>query len=446
VDSTLAYIDQGSFLGLRALGRVPTLQFAWVYEHPVDLDGLRRFHRNLSQGLLGRRIERSPLPFGRHHWVTWRGPADIEVSGTVRARGEVANWADEQLHQPVDPECGPPWRLAVQPLTDGGTAVSLVTSHTTCDGLAFAQAIAEAARGVTRALGYPDPGSRTRGQALRQDTLQMVREVPEIAKAVVAAARLARNNRGGLTSSAGRSAPPDKLDDAALVTAPWVAVYIDEQVWIHRAENLGGTSNSLFAGIAARLGQILGRADDQGRVTLVFPVSERTEDDTRGNALSAMNVIIDPAGVTASLRDVRAELKRSLAALSETSNELLGPLALTPLVPRRLARRLESVALGASALVGCSNLGRLDPATNRPDGTDAEFILGRQADSRITAAILDRLGGVLFLVSFQVNGKVVVTVTGWKAGGPNSREELARWVRTALDDFGLTGVFEPASL
>src|SRR3954469_6536330 len=62
VDSTLAYIDQGSFLGLRALGRGPLAQYAWIYERQVDLDGLRRFHHNLGRGLLGRRIERSPLP------------------------------------------------------------------------------------------------------------------------------------------------------------------------------------------------------------------------------------------------------------------------------------------------------------------------------------------------------------------------------------------------
>jgi len=74
VDNTLAYIDQASFLGLRALGRGPLIQFTWVYDRPVDVEGLRRFHRNLGHGLLGRRVERSPLPFGRHRWVAFTGP------------------------------------------------------------------------------------------------------------------------------------------------------------------------------------------------------------------------------------------------------------------------------------------------------------------------------------------------------------------------------------
>ncbi len=82
---------------------------------------------------------------------------------------------------------------------------------------------------------------------------------------------------------------------------------------------LGGTSNSLFAAIAAKLGQAFGRVDDEGMVRLQFPVSERTPGGHPANALSGMTVMIDPAGVTTSLCDVRAELKRSLAALSEST-------------------------------------------------------------------------------------------------------------------------------
>jgi hypothetical protein len=442
VDSTLAYIDQGSFLGLRALGRGPLAQYAWIYEHPVDLEALRRFHRNLGHGLLGRRIERSVLPFGRDHWVAWTGPDDIDLAADPRPRAEAMDWLDEQLRIPIDPEAGPSWRLAVQPFAEGGAAITLIASHSICDGLAITLAINQAARGETWDLGYPPPYARTRGQALRADTAQLVRAVPDFAKAVVAAVKLARNNRSDLTSSAGRSAPPARLDGARLVTVPSLAAYIDEADWQSRMEALGGTSNSLFAGIAAKLGQVLGRVDDSGLVRLQFPVSERTEGDTRANALTGMALSVDPAGVTTSLREVRAELKKNLAALSESRFELLGPVALAPLIPVALARRLEGMALGAGAPIGCSNLGKLDPAVNRPDGTDAEFIVVRQIESKTTADILDRLGGTLFLASAQVNGKVVVTVSAWRPGGPNSKDELKASVGEVLGDFGLTATIE----
>lgn len=438
----MAYIDQGSFLGLRALGRGPLAQFAWIYEHPVDMDALRRFHHNLGHGLLGRRIERSPLPFGRDHWIAWSGPADVDVAAGPRPRSEAMDWFDEQLRLPIDPEAGPSWRLAVQPFAEGGAAITLIASHSICDGLALTRAIEQAASGQTWDLGYPPAGARTRGRALREDLGELARAVPDFARALGAAVKLARNNRDELTSSAGRSAPVQATAGARPVTVPSLALYIDEEQWRGRMEALGGTSNSLFAGIAAKLGQVLGRVDGSGRVRLQFPVSERTDGDTRANALTGMTLIVDPADVTTSLGAVRAELKKNLAALSEARFELLGPVALAPLIPPALARRLEGMALGAGAPVGCSNLGKLAAAVNRPDGTDAEYLMVRQIESKTTAEQLDRLGGMLFLASGQVNGRVCVSVSAWRPGGPNSKELLTTSVTGVLEDFGLTATIE----
>ena len=107
VDTTIDYMDQASFLGLRALGHAPVIQWTWIYRRDVDLDGLRRFHHNLGRGLLGRRLERSPLPFGRHRWITCCGPADIAIASEPRSRRDVQAWLDEQAALPIDPEYGP---------------------------------------------------------------------------------------------------------------------------------------------------------------------------------------------------------------------------------------------------------------------------------------------------------------------------------------------------
>ena len=441
---TLDYIDQAAFLGLRALGRGPLVQFSWIYEHPVDLDGLRRLHRNLGHGLLGRLIERSAVPFGRHHWVAWAGPADLDVGVGTRPRGQATAWLDEQLACPIDPEHGPAWRLAVQPLTGGGAAVTLIAAHTVCDGLGLGLAVAEAVQGVTRDLGYPPPRARTRRVARRQDLAEFLRSVPEMARAAAAAVRLAGKNTDDVASSVARSAHPESLRGSQRVTIPALAVFINQEDWDRRAESLGGTSNSLFAGIAARLAQLTGRVDAAGKVKLSFPVSERTEGDTRANALTAMMLSVDPTGVTQTLTGVRAEIKRNLTELSATRNELLAPLPLTPLVPVRLARKLEGMALGSGSPVGCSNLGPLDPAVNRPDGTDADYFWMRQMESTITPDILDRLGGTLYLASGRLHGLVFVAVSGWQPGQPNSTRRLADTVTGALADFGLSGTLEAA--
>jgi hypothetical protein len=74
VDNRLAHMDQVPLLGLRALGYATLIQITWIYDRARDIDGLRRFQRNLGYGLLGRRIERSPLPFARDRWALDRGP------------------------------------------------------------------------------------------------------------------------------------------------------------------------------------------------------------------------------------------------------------------------------------------------------------------------------------------------------------------------------------
>jgi diacylglycerol O-acyltransferase / wax synthase len=51
VDNRLAYIDQASFLGLRALAAGLLVQCTWIYERVVDMDRLYHFHGNLGYGL-----------------------------------------------------------------------------------------------------------------------------------------------------------------------------------------------------------------------------------------------------------------------------------------------------------------------------------------------------------------------------------------------------------
>ena len=77
-DNRLAIMDHALFAQHRAIDRQVVVQVVWVYEHAVDFDGVRRFNHHLGNGLLGRRIERSPL-FARHRWVSDPGPVDIDI-------------------------------------------------------------------------------------------------------------------------------------------------------------------------------------------------------------------------------------------------------------------------------------------------------------------------------------------------------------------------------
>ena len=440
MDNTLDYIDQASFLGLRALGHGPVIQFSWIYGHDVDLDALRRFHRSLGRGLLGRRIQRSPLPFGRHRWIAWPGPADIAVAAAALPRGEVYSWFDEQAALPIDPEYGPSWRLAIQPIAEGGAAVSLVLSHTIADGVGAAIAVTEAAKGINRDIGYPAVPGDSKVTALLADSRRAIREIPAMFRAAVAAAKLARTRGDSLAASVRETKSRDQGADRP-VTIPMVTVYADAGQWDARAAELGGTPTSLFIGLTCRLGGRLGWVNDRGLVGITVPVNERTEGDTRGNALTQVSMTVDPEQVCADLSTVRADLKTALSGLGEARHELLTPLPLVPLVPKAVARRLEGMVI-STGVIGSSNLGQFDPAANRPDGTDADHFAVRMAEN-LTLADIGRTGGSFFpVVTGRVNGQIFISVGYTNAEDTTTREQIITWVRDTLEDFELTAHIE----
>jgi hypothetical protein len=326
-----------------AIGQSIVIQCVWVYEHAIDFDGVRRFHHNLGCGLLGRRIERSPLPFARHHWVLDRRPSDIDIAESARPRSELSDWADERAQLPIDAEWGPGWHLGLVPLTDGSTAISLVLSHYLIDGLGLVVTLIDAVMGNTRNLGYPLPRSRPRLRAVAQHARQTARDAPEVARALGVAVKQARRQRqGAAQSAASRPVALRGGDGDEPVVVPGITIAIDVADWDARANALGGTSNTLGAGFAAKLGELLGRrrAGD-GAVTLQLPVSERTEGDTRANAMAFARVSLDPTRVTMDLRDARSAIKQALRTLRETPDDSFQVVWLASFAPKRALRRME---------------------------------------------------------------------------------------------------------
>jgi hypothetical protein len=432
-------MDQASYLGARALGYGAKIQFTWIYNRPINIDGLRRFHRNLGYGLLGRRIERSPLPFARDRWVYCPGPDDVEIAETPRPRTDLLAWSNERARLPLDPEYGPSWHLAALPLEDGGTAVSLTASHTIVDGLGVIQAMADAVSGRTHYLGYPRADSRTRRQALLQDARQTIASTPELMRAVVATARFARKRRDAVAASlASTPSPPRVAGDEQAVVVPSVNAFVDLEEWDACANSVGGHGNTLLAGFASRLGVRMGRVNDDGTVTLSFPLSVRTENDTRGNALVFPSVAVDPTRVSSDLGEVRVKFKQAVADVTETTDRMVAPLPLASMTPKWVARRAAGIQLGAAGYpVGCSNVVDVEPASNRPDGTDADYMNGRLVEPGVTKRTLERIGGQLFVASGRVHGKVFFSVTAYQPGRTNTQDWLREMTLLTLDEFGL---------
>ena len=324
------------------------------------------------------------------------------------------------------------------PLSDGGAAVSLVVTHCLTDGVGLCEALADAASGRDDAIGWPPAASRRRWQALREDARQTARDIPDMGRAFIAAARLARRGRGDTVPVA---PPPKKRPFTGSdepVVLPTATVFIDADEWDARARSLGGTGSALLAGLAAYLGQAVGRVAADGSVNVGMPVNERTPGDTRANAVTNVDITVDPAPATTDLREIRAAIKQALVRHKDVPDERWALLPLIPLIPERVFRRLIGVATGGATAVVSSNLGSIDPAANRPDGSDADYFAMRSVYPGVSTETMHRTNGVLALLSGRAHGQVFISFLAYQPGRPNSDDHLRQAISKALRDFSLT--------
>jgi hypothetical protein len=219
-----------------------------------------------------------------------------------------------------------------------------------------------------------------------------------------------------------------------------VLVPIDE--WDARATELGGNSQSLLAGVAARLAVHQGRelAAD-GTAGLIVPINDRTLEDTRANAVTLAYVRVDPTHVAKDLSDTRAAIREALRVMREGEDEALALLPLTPFIPKVAVRQSADLAFGFTAQpVSCSNVGDLPVDLACPDGTRAEQVLLRGVDQHVTRRVLEEREGLLTVVSGRLDGMVSTTVVAYQPGVANTKTALRERIGLVLDEFRLTGV------
>ncbi|MGY4711365.1 hypothetical protein ACXDF8_17680 [Mycolicibacterium sp. CBM1] len=446
LDNRLVLMDQAFYAGHHAVGQKEVMQVGWLYQHPVDLQQLERFRLELGNGMMGRLIERSPLPFGRWRWVADPHPAELDVATATRPRPELGNWFDEHTQLPIDPESGPGWRIGVQPFDDGSTAISLVLSHYVIDGIGAAVAVTEALWGVSRDLGYPPPRSRSALSALVQDAHETLRDAPAVARAFLAGVKEARRRQQDVVHTRAQAslpaiAPTSGANDLVIVPNVWIRIPLDQ--WNSRAEALAGTASALAAAFTARLdrhmGRVHGNAED---VKMLLTVNTRTAEDSRAVAVSFVRVGVDPAGATTDLTAARAAIKEALKDAKDAPDESAELVALTPFTPKRAWKHLMDYAVSDPERPAvCSNLGDTGPAASRPDGTLCDGMFARGASQHVTRGWLERTGSQLqvFVGTSMEMNQVGVCVRGYQPGSVTTKAELRVLAERTLSEFGLTG-------
>ena len=183
----------------------------------------------------------------------------------------------------------------------------------------------------------------------------------------------------------------------------------------------------------------VGRVRDDGTVTLRFPVTLRTKDDTRGNALTVVDVTVDPTHAATDLREMHAKVTQAiLAAMDSPDDVYLESFPLAVVTPRWVNRRMAGMAAGGANLpVTVSNLGDLPPAANRPDGTDADYVDMRGVEPDIKKSTLEHIGGQLFVGSGRGRGKIFIRISAYLPGQPNTKAELGEIMSRTFAEFDM---------
>lgn len=443
-------MDQASFLGLQALRRGLCIHFTWHYPHALDAGKVNQFNEQLGRGLLGRRIQKSPLPWGRHRWVANPVPAPVTWFSDPLPSAQIPTWRSELINLPIDPEAGPGWRIAVQPIEGGGSVLSLLISHTLADGKAGVEAIAEALAGQQLNPAFSTAVWRWSPARILNDSLESLKAMPDVYRALKA---LVLKSRAAASSDLMNPMPMPKLKEARApklasltnieknsdtpIEVPLVQVVMNAHEFDARASALEVANNTLLTAFATRLAFRMGRVNASGMVKLVLPVSDRLANDRRGNALKSVSLWADPEACMNNPQLLQRQMRSAMRSVLRQGDEMTSLLPLIPYVPVWLARHLEKMARGDGLPVGCSIVGELPSALVSPLGEAT--LLQFSALERLTPAVLKQMDGMLFLVCYSLGGRMLVTVSGYTPDKLSTKDELQKLVKQALSDLQING-------
>ena len=167
-------------------------------------------------------------------------------------------------------------------------------------------------------------------------------------------------------------------------------------------------------------------------------------EDDRANAAAVASISVDPKQVTTSLSGVKTAIREGLRSARETPDQPLELLPLIPFVPKRAVKGGADAIFGFAAdlPVSCSNVGDLEPAVGRADGTQAEYFILRGVDRRITRRALEQRSGLLTVVGGRLCGNMEISVIAYLPGQANTKTHLRELVASTLAELGLTGRIE----
>ncbi|MGW4844445.1 hypothetical protein [Nocardia brasiliensis] len=415
----------------------------WLFDTELSDATLDRFHRLLQRGVLGRVAATPFIGTAGDRWVRAHAFAPVQRYAGALPREHVTDWIAERARGELDTYGGPAWRLSVTTLDDGGSAVSLLVSHTLTDGLALIRALEEAAASSPRAWSF-EADRVGRFRLFVSDLFAAVRRLAALAPAVPTVARFIREARQQPHHG---SVPPPPAPLTATphtdFTLPFVLAVVPAEQWRKQAEARGGNDASLAVAVMAELATRVGRTDEQGRARIAMPVSIRQpQHDTRGNALGAIDLVVDRTGANDDLTEIRAEVKRKLQRRESDGRAYDALLKLALVLPPSVFRKLARDLTKDQVTTGCSYVTCPDPLVRTVAGVPASvFSLGLITQRLEALDEVYRCGGYLFGGFVASNDAICLRIQGLHPPHPLDRQQLSAAVGSVLDGYGLAPVF-----
>ncbi|MER7797198.1 hypothetical protein [Microbacterium sp. NPDC096154] len=411
----------------RGAGSPAVNQFVWRLPGAYDPRSLHAFGEALSRGALHRRVARTPVPLARDRWAPAAVPAVVRVQREAVPVDGVIDWMEAQAALDVDPHRGTAWALSAAP-ADDGSIVSLTATHAAADGAALLEAIRRAAAGDAPAPPAPLPPIG----ALMAD------DVRDAAAQVRAIAQWARSRRGAAPEPARAALTP--LTDEPPLPAEWRVPIAVAEIATADAEAVaaarGGTLNSWFVALTARISAASGRVAPGDHVPVALPVSTRRDrDDRRANTTDIARADIDPETLAArDLGRVRALCKQAYVELAAAPPPPV-PLAALQMLPDAVVKRLPQPP---TATLLASNVGLFPDVARSAFGPEATAITGLAHQIGANAEAIDAAGAGIYAWTTQSGPRLTVTLAACDPRRITDRTALHRLLQDELAAWDLT--------
>lgn len=432
-------LDDLDCLSARAQALETTaIHAVWIYDRPVDMVRLENFHASLERGLLGRVVAPALLGAAGDRWSAKAEFAPIEVEPSCVEYAQLGDWIAQRSRAELHTYGGPAWRLTVTDLDNGGSAVSLLASHTLADAMGLFAAIATAAEGKTLDLQY----EADRFGPIRlflSDVQAITQRLGKVLKAVPGIARSISTNSSEPSAA---SAVSENCLEPGTFRLPTLIATVPAQQWHAAAKSRGGSANTLTAAVMADLAIGLGRTDAQGRAHLSMPVSTRTDTDMRGNALTGIDFQVDAHNRHAvDLRPLRAEMKEKLKTTASAPHSAAALIPIAVALPRAIFRRLAGKLVASPVKTGFTYIAAPDPILGRIDGADAAATIFGLVEGSDSLPRLQERGGILYAGAFELGESVWLRIMGFHPPNPLDADQFKAAFAKALGGYGLTARF-----